>query len=138
MAVDLEAEPHRRSLSGWVDQVLARAGACARTHGEPSDCGVRRKPSKRRNRHTLQPAETAPLAVPGFAAAADPPLGAPFARGARASSGRADPEEIIARALCHDDPDTPTHRGPLWTGYRKEARRVLGALRAAGLLVDRP
>jgi len=44
------------------------------------------------------------------------------------------PEEIVARALCREDPDTPTSRGPLWTGYRKDARRVRAALRAAELL----
>jgi hypothetical protein len=137
LALDLQAVPYRRSISGWVDQVLGRAGARARAHGEPSDLGLRRKASKRRNRHKLQPAETAPLAALGFAAGADLPLGAPLARDARASSGQADPEVIIARALCRDDPDTPTHRGPLWTGYRKEARRVLAALREAGLLSGR-
>lgn len=46
----------------------------------------------------------------------------------RVASPPRDPEEIIARSLCHEDPDAITARGPLWTGYRKEARRVIAAL----------
>jgi|GEM_PF-5068729 len=47
-----------------------------------------------------------------------------------------DPEEVVARALCHEDPDRETSRGPLWTMYRKEARRILAAMREAGLLIE--
>jgi hypothetical protein len=47
-----------------------------------------------------------------------------------------DPEEVVARALCHEDPDRETSRGPLWTLYRKEARRILAAMREAGLLIE--
>jgi hypothetical protein len=74
----------------------------------------------------------------GRAAGAGLLTGATSTRGGTSPSKQQNAEEIIARALCHDDPDTPTHRGPLWTGFRKEARRVLGALRASGLLVDHP
>jgi len=54
----------------------------------------------------------------------------------RRRPGPTDPEEIVARALCREDPDSETHRGPLWTMYRKDARRIVSALREAGQLVE--
>lgn len=56
----------------------------------------------------------------------------------RRSAASTDPEEIVARALCREDPEAETHRGPLWTTYRKDARRILAVLREAGLLVETP
>ncbi|MDB5445298.1 MAG: hypothetical protein JWQ97_615, partial [Phenylobacterium sp.] len=64
-------------------------------------------------------------------------VGAAVVLRGRSSPAPTGPEEIVARALCREDPDMPTHIGPLWTGYRKDARRVLAALREAGLLEQR-
>jgi hypothetical protein len=76
------------------------------------------------------------VTVAGLAAGAGLLVGAAMALKGRRSS-LVDPEEIIARALCREDPETPTHRGPLWTGYRGDARRVLSALRSAGIELQR-
>lgn len=76
-----------------------------------------------------------PLTVAGIVAGAGLLLGSALAaRGGSSASAERSSEEVVARALCREDPDTPTHRGPLWTGYRKDARQVLTALRQAGLL----
>jgi ElaB/YqjD/DUF883 family membrane-anchored ribosome-binding protein len=77
-----------------------------------------------------------PLTIAGATAGVGLLLAAALAY-RRKHSEISDPEEIVARALCREDPDTPTHRGPLWTGYRGDARRVLSCLRAAGLVLQK-
>lgn len=75
-----------------------------------------------------------PLTVGGILAGIGIAVGAAAVLKGRSATEPGAPEEIVARALCREAPDTPTHLGPLWTGYRKDARRVLRALREAGLL----
>jgi hypothetical protein len=77
-----------------------------------------------------------PLTVGGVVAGIGIAVGAAAVLKGRASTEAGVAEEIVARALCREAPDTPTHLGPLWTGYRKDARRVLNALRDAGLLTE--
>jgi hypothetical protein len=77
-----------------------------------------------------------PLTVGGIAAGIGIAVGAAAVLKTRTSAEAGVAEEIVARALCREAPDTPTHLGPLWTGYRKDARRVLKALRDAGLLTE--
>ena len=77
-----------------------------------------------------------PFAIGGLVVGAGIAMGAAAILGRRSPQEAATPEEIVARALCREDPDTPTYRGPLWTGYRKDAQRVLAALRQAELLTN--
>ncbi|CAN7468967.1 hypothetical protein LJR219_003138 [Phenylobacterium sp. LjRoot219] len=116
MSMEAGFEHREHSAFGWLERIWDRAGQLA----PMLSSGLPRRP----------------LTAAGFAAGASLLLGAAFAlRGRPAQSPDQTSEEIIARALCREDPETPTHRGPLWTGYRKDARRVLAALREAGLLV---
>lgn len=78
-----------------------------------------------------------PLTVSGIVAGVGIAVGAAAILRDRSSAEPPPAEEIVARALCREAPDTPTYRGPLWTGYRNDARRVLKALREAGLLAEK-
>jgi hypothetical protein len=140
MAVDLKAELRGRGNFGWLEHLWNGTDHLVRVRREANGSAFIRSWSRwlpARRRGVARAAQGRPLTVAGIAAGAGLLLGAAFALGGRGSSRPDNPEEIIARALCREDPDTPTHRGPLWTGYRKEARRVLAALREAGLLTDR-
>ncbi|MDB5448695.1 MAG: hypothetical protein JWQ97_4012, partial [Phenylobacterium sp.] len=55
-----------------------------------------------------------PLALAGIAAGAGVLVGAAVVLRGRSSPAPTGPEEIVARALCREDPDMPTHIGPLW------------------------
>ena len=139
MGIELEMVPQAQGGGGWLQHLLRRAeGGEARP-----ERATKRRPGLRRARRRGEGEGAGtgfggggggPLTVAGFAAGAGLLVGAAFALSGRASTKAEDPEEIVARALCREDPDTPTHRGPLWTGYRGDARRVLAALREAGLL----
>ena len=115
-----------RAALRWLERLREGAEAVTRLAHARAGQGSRRPAS---GKH--------PLAVAGLAAGAGLILGAAISlRGKRAPT-LDDPEEIVARALCREDPDTDTSRGPLWSGYRKDARRVLAALREAGFAVER-
>jgi hypothetical protein len=46
-----------------------------------------------------------------------------------------DPVEVVARALCRlSDPDEEYRGAPLWKANEREAKRIVEALAAAGLL----
>lgn len=122
MTVELGYESPERSALHWLQRLWNRAA-----HIAPATGGAAASLSGELQRR--------PLAVAGIIAGAGLMLGSALASRARSAlSADRSSEEIIARALCREDPDTPTHRGPLWTGYRKDARRVLAALRHAGLV----
>ena|SRR5438067_5362528 len=130
-----------RSAPRWVRHLIDRAELVARDGARLAkdrtriSASIGRGEVERAQGFVSFQLQRRPLIVAGVAAGASLILGAALAYGAKRSSSLDDPEEIVARALCRDDPDTPTMRGPLWTGYRKDARRVLSALRGAGLLV---
>lgn len=121
MAIEAELEHARRWNLGRLGQWLNRGDAVARAAWG----GVRRSSLGRQ-----------PLTVGGILAGIGIAVGTAAVLKDRSSAEAGVPEEIVARALCRESPDTPTHLGPLWTGYRKDARRVLKALREAGLLAD--
>jgi hypothetical protein len=141
MEVDLELQHRERTAPRWLETVMNRAHWLARM-----DTGARRRRAHGGGAMwlgLLPPKglasggfERRPITLAGVAASAGLLVGAAIVARRRFTSNADNPEEIIARALCREDPDTPTHRGPLWTGYRNDARRVLAALVEAGLLVN--
>lgn len=137
MTIELEGESGGRTASRLFDYLRSRADGIGRR-----SASARERRGAARGRSAWLPVahpgvgggERQPLAVAGLVAGAGLLVGAALAFRAKAANAPENPEEIVARALCHEDPDTPTHIGPLWAGYRKDARRVLAALREAGLL----
>jgi len=122
MAIEAELEHARRWDFSRLRQFWRRGDAVARTGGGNGPLGALGRQ---------------PLTVGGIVAGIGVAVGAAAILRERSSAEPDLPEEIVARALCREPPDTPTYRGPLWTGYRNDARRVLKALREAGLLVEK-
>lgn len=127
MTSDLKRAARDFSASGWIDYLRGRAD------------GLAQRRAGRRERRGPGPGglDGRPLTAAGVAAGASLVLGAALVLKGRAPTSADNLEEIVARALCRENPDTPTHRGPLWGGYRKDARRVLAALREAGFAIER-
>lgn len=130
MTVEVGLGHEEQNALRWLDRLWNRAGRIAPAF--PATFGPPLRPAPALLPDDLQ---RKPLTVAGIVAGAGLMLGAALALRRKPSpSPDQSCEEIIARALCREDPETPTHRGPLWTGYRKDARRVLAALRQAGLV----
>jgi hypothetical protein len=132
-----------RSAPRWLARLRNRAelvagqGARLANDRRPISAMIGRAQVQRAQRFVSFHAQGRPFAIASVAVGAGLILGAALAFSAKRSSPLNDPEEIVARALCREDPDGRTHRGPLWSGYRKDARRVLAALRSAQLLAER-
>jgi hypothetical protein len=137
MTIEAELEHARRRGLGWLGQLKSRGAPVAREakrQARAARGGLSLPLTQARG--LVRGLGRQPLTVGGIIAGVGIALGAAAVLRGRSSAKSDVPEEIVARALCHEDPDTPTHRGPLWTGYRNDARRVLTALREAGLLAE--
>lgn len=136
MTIEAELHARRRGL-GWLGQLTSRAAPVAREakrHARAAQGAFSLPLTQARG--LASGLGRRPLTVGGIIAGVGIAVGAAAVLRGRPSAKMGVPEEIVARALCREDPDTPTHRGPLWTGYRNDARRVLTALREAGLLAE--